>query len=331
MCCLPWVVERDAADEPSLLPCRIHSFFRGLPGLWICMDPNCSELLDDERGGPGGRLYKQSRERCPCGAPVLEYYTCRHCGTSYARAYTNDVADPRFVWANPGETLRTDAGFFEAHYALDLLLEDPSAPERGRAANFDLTTGLLNPTSLSNKYRIVYLRPEAVSMRADEEGERRGGRAGAFAPCGCSGGSHIYGQSSVQDHQTKGDQPFQALLSTQIRVQPPGPQAATEFAPLRGRKVLVFFDSRQMAARLAPTLQAYSLKDSIRALLPAGLRMLAMSNQFGNSLVLDNAFLAVIVAAHRFGVRIRPELNPGESMPRIEGVPAGPVRQFIRG
>ena len=45
---------RRAADEPSLLPCRIHSFFRGLPGLWVCMDPNCSELGEDERGGPGG-------------------------------------------------------------------------------------------------------------------------------------------------------------------------------------------------------------------------------------------------------------------------------------
>ena len=27
--------------EPGLLPCRVHSFYRGLPGLWVCMDPNC--------------------------------------------------------------------------------------------------------------------------------------------------------------------------------------------------------------------------------------------------------------------------------------------------
>ena len=94
----------------------------------------------------------------------------------------------------------------------------------------------------------------------------------------------------MQDHQTKGDQPFQALLSTQIRVQPPGPQAASEFAPLRGRKVLIFSDSRQMAARLAPTLQSYSLKDTIRALLPVGYRMLALDPQFGGSLSLNHTF-----------------------------------------
>ena len=316
---------RRAADEPSLLPCRIHSFFRGLPGLWVCMDPNCSELGEDERGGPGGKLYSQPYERCGCGAPVLEYFTCRHCGTSYARAYTNDISDPRFTWANPGERLQTDAGLFEAHHPLDILLEPPPAPERGRAANYDLRTGLLNPASLNTKYRIVYLRQETGFGPVEDEGEEGSARPGEFAPCGCCGKSYIYGQSSVQDHQTKGDQPFQALLSTQIRVQPPSPQPATEFAPLRGRKVLVFSDSRQMAARLAPTLQSYSLRDTIRALLPAGLQILAADSQFGSSLVLDNAFLAVVVAAHRFGVRVRPELDPGEMMPVIESVPTGHV------
>jgi hypothetical protein len=98
---------RKALDEPSLLPCRIHSFFRGLSGLWVCMDAACTELAPEERGGPAGKLYAQpSRERCGCGAPVLEYFTCRYCGTSYARAYTNDVSNPRFLWAEPGETDR---------------------------------------------------------------------------------------------------------------------------------------------------------------------------------------------------------------------------------
>ena len=86
-------------------------------------------------------------------------------------------------------------------------------------------------------------------------------------------------------------------------MQPPGPQPATEFAPLRGRKVLVFSDSRQVAARLAPTLQNYSLRDTVRALLPTGFNILGLDRQFADVLNLDNAFLAVVVAAHRFGVR----------------------------
>jgi hypothetical protein len=314
---------RLSPDEPSLLPCRIHSFFRGLAGLWVCMDTECSELGPDERGGPTGKLYAQPRDRCPCGAPVLEYFTCRHCGTAYARAYTTDITNPRYVWADPGERLQTGAGMFEPLRTLDLLLEDPPHPERGRAAEYDLRTGRINPDQPSDRARIIYLRPEADLEAANDEEPRA--QPGEFAPCACCGRTHIFGQSSVQDHQTKGDQPFQALLSTQIRIQPPGPQPATDFAPLRGRKVLIFSDSRQVAARLAPTLQAYSLKDSIRALLPVGYRMLTQDQQFGPTISLNQCFIAIVIAAHRFGVRVRPEFEQGESMPAVTNVPPGQV------
>ena len=59
---------------------------------------------------------------------------------------------------------------------------------------------------------------------------------GEFRPCAICGQFGVYGKSSVQDHQTKGDQPFQALVTHQIQVQPPGPMEATPLAPLRGRK-----------------------------------------------------------------------------------------------
>lgn len=310
-----------AEGEPSLLPCRVHSFFRGLPGLWVCMDSECSELPDELRGGPAGKMYSQPRERCGCGAPVLEYFTCRYCGTSYARGYTNDVANPRFLWREPGRNLVTDAGQFEAFQPLDLLLEEPSDSERGLPAMFDLRSGMINPNEIGDRYRTVYLRPQTVTTSTDDEAEGSA-RPGEFVPCGCCNRRFRWGGSSVQNHQTKGDQPFQALLTTQIKVQPPG-RPPSEFAPLRGRKVLVFSDSRQMAARLAPTLQNYSLKDAVRALLPAGYQILARDPQFGPSLNLNHAFLAVIVAAHKFGVRVRPQLEDGESMPRIDGVPLG--------
>lgn len=312
------------AGDASLLPCRVHSFFRGLPGLWVCMDPNCSQLEENELGGPAGKLYAQPLERCACGAPVLEYFTCRHCGTSYARAYTNDVEHPRFLWALPGEVLQTDAGQIEAFHPLDLLLEEPNRPDWGQPAFYDLATGMLNAGTESARRRTVYLQPDSQDL-SDTKPKDRGARPGEFAPCGCCGKSFIFGQTSVQDHLTKGDQPFQALLGTQIRVQPPGPQPTTAFAPLRGRKVLVFSDSRQVAARLAPTLQSYSLRDSIRALLPVGYSLLAADRDFSPSLVLDHAFLAILVAAHKHGIRLRPELDSGETMPYIDSVPPGQV------
>ncbi|MBN9038825.1 MAG: DEAD/DEAH box helicase [Rhizobiales bacterium] len=321
------------ADDASLLPCRVHAFHRGLPGLWACMDPGCTELAEGERGGPIGKLYAQPRDRCGCQAPVLAYYTCRYCGTSYARAYTKDVARPDHLFAEPGQKLITSAGVALAFQPLDLLLETPANPSQGVAAHYDLASGLLNPNKLSERHRLVYLRPQASSLAAapgtdsDDDDEDDDGSAGAgpgqFVPCGCCGRSVRGGKSSVQDHLTKGDQPFQALVSAQIRVQPPSPVRATEFAPLRGRKVLVFSDSRQVAARLAPALQVYSLKDTLRALLPLGYRMLSGDPVFATSIVLDNAWLATVVAAHRLGVRLRPELEGSETMPRVFDTPPG--------
>ena len=67
---------RRRPDEPGLLPCRIHSFFRGLPGLWACTDPDCTGV---DAPGPIGKLYDQPRDCCDhCGARVFEFFVIDH-------------------------------------------------------------------------------------------------------------------------------------------------------------------------------------------------------------------------------------------------------------
>ena len=315
---------REKPGEASLLPCRIHSFFRGLPGLWICMNAACPDAQAD-LPSPAGRLFAQPHERCTCcNSPVLEYFTCRHCGTSYARAYTNDIARPRYLWAKEGERIDTASGTLEALHPLDLLLEEPPYEDRARAAHYDLVSGQLNPDELGDKYRTVFLAPPRAPPAAGQA-TSHAARPGQFAPCACCDQTAGYGQSSVQDHQTKGDQPFQALLGSQLRIQPPGPQAQSAFAPLRGRKVLIFSDSRQVAARLAGTLQNYSLRDAVRTLLPLGYEILRQDADFSKTLVLNHAYLAVLVAAHKLGVRLRPQLGDAETLAEVEGRSPGPA------
>ena len=245
-------VARQEPTEPGLLPCRVHSFHRGLAGLWVCMDSQCASLPAADRAGPTGKLFGQPRDACDCGARVLELFTCRNCGTAYARAYTNNVDDPDFLWSEPGGAFRTLSGQFDELAPIDLLLEKPSFNELVEPAEYDLVTGRLNPSRLGSRNRQVYLRSGRTQPPAFEEGPRDA-KPGEFRPCAVCGESAAFGRSSVQDHQTKGDQPFQALIAKQIQVQPPGPVPATRLAPLRGRKVLIFSDSRQTAARLAPT------------------------------------------------------------------------------
>jgi hypothetical protein len=303
---------RKTPTEPGLIPCRIHSFYRGLPGLWVCMDPQCDALPADLKGGPAGKLYSQPRDACECGARVLELYTCRHCGTAYGRAYTNDVAEPNFLWAEPGGAFRAVEGSYDELAPIDLLLEPPVFKDDVEPAEYDLVTGRLNPQELGLRNRQVYLRKNRLQpVAADDDSPNL--PPGQFRPCAVCGETAAYGRTSVQDHQTKGDQPFQALIAKQIQVQPPSPVPATRLAPLRGRKVLVFSDSRQTAARLAPNLQTYSTQDALRPLIVAGFSKLTSNPLVGPLLSLDDLYLSVLIAAKELGVRLRPELKTGES------------------
>ena len=304
---------RKVENEPGLLPCRIHSFFRGLPGLWACVDPDCSARSNEVGSGPTGRLYGQPRDTCECGARVFELYTCRQCGSAYARAYTNNVEQPTYLWSEPGGAFTSSSGFVEELEPLDLCLEEPEGMGV-EAADLDLVTGRLNPIELGDRTRQVFLVRDRKLRPASKEFIRESAKPGEFRPCGVCGRSAAYGRSSVQDHQTKGDEPFRALITRQIQVQPPGKQSYSDFAPLRGRKVLTFSDSRQQAARLAPNLQKYSMQDVLRPLVLTGFTELQSVKAFAPRLCLDDLFLAVLLAAAKLEVRLRPELRPGETL-----------------
>ena len=310
-------------NAPGLLPCRVHNFFRGLPGIWACMDPNCTELQEGERSGICGKLYGQPVQECACGARVLELYTCRFCGTAYGRAYTDNVDSPQSLWSEPGQRMRIESEETEALLPLDLLLERAPLPSVVEKADFDLETGQLNHAKQGRRVRAVYLRKDRLLPSSDEDEDYRDDEdtRGQFIPCACCGRRARFG-SYVQDHQTKGDQPFEALVSKQIQIQPPNAVQATRFAPLRGRKVLVFSDSRQVAARLAPNLQMYSVRDSLRPLIVSGFARLQTVNELKSVLSLEDLYLSVLLAAKKLGVRLRPELKIDESFAAEEVVEA---------
>lgn len=308
---------RPRSGEPGLLPCRIHSFFRGLPGIWACLDQECAGRDPDLAPGPVGRVFAQPRDTCTCGARVFELYTCRNCGAAYARAYTDNIEQPSFLWAEPGSSFDAAAGRVSELQALDLLLEAPTIEVE--LADLDLVTGRLNSAKLGERCRTVFLKrkddrlvPPVADEDEDDQDVPEG--LGEFRPCGVCDQKAQFGRTTVQDHQTKGDQPFQALIARQVQVQPAGPQPASQFAPLRGRKVLIFSDSRQTAARLAPNLQDYSMRDALRPLILRGWRDLWAVPGMADRLSLDDLYVAILVASETMGVRLRPKLKGTESL-----------------
>ncbi len=305
---------RLSPDDPSLLPCRVHTFFRGLRGLWACTDENCSQI-DDSLRGVVGKLYTQPIDLCDCGARVLELFTCRLCGTAYARGYCSDPAAPRTIWNEPGAELRMSGEVADKLQPLDMMLSASVLDAFSEVATYDLITGVINPATPSERIRSVYLaRNNNASPAVDDDeadGDGENADEGVFHVCGaCRRRGGLANTSPVQDHETKGDQPFQVLVSRQLQVQPPGPQPETTFAPLRGRKVLVFSDSRQVAARLAPNLQMFAARDSLRPLIAFGWRRLAQIPNY--VLRLDDLYAAVLIAAQQLSVRLRPELAAHE-------------------
>lgn len=308
--------EAGQIDGPGLLPSRLHTFFRGLAGLWVCLDPSCSEIPPAHRGGPVGRLYEQPTSRCACGARVFELFTCRHCGTAYCRAYTDDIEDPHFLWATQGQGFLSATGAVQPLAAIDLLLGEPVASSDARPVDLDIVTGRIDPQRLGDRTRNVFLAPQAEGGTA----------SGEFVPCAVCGKSAAFGRSSVQDHQTKGDEPFQALVTRQIEVQQPT-AAPTYLAPMAGRKVLVFSDSRQTAARLAPNLQKYTTRDAVRPLLLLGYSSLASDPEVGGLVSLEESYAAVLLAMATLGVRLRPTTRVGDTF----DADLGSARAFVEG
>ena len=118
--------------------------------------------------------------------------------------------------------------------------------------------------------------------------------------------------SSVEDHLTEGNQPFRALISKQLEIQPPSIEKQTEFAPLQGRKVLAFSDSRQIAARLAYNLQELGVMDVIRTLIAYGFKVLEDKHTYLDDVSLNNLNLALAISCHDFKISLKPALDEGD-------------------
>lgn len=275
---------RPAPGAPPLLPARVHMLFRGLPGLWACVNPQCSEIAETERCGPTGALYAEARQNCECGAQVYELHSCRDCGLSVARANVGASTGVEHLWQDNGRAYAGDTSVIQP---IHVCLEDPipQKPNMLRVAYLDLPSGRIGG---SGKFsREVWL-PSQMGPQLFEKCPR------------CEASCADKATGGISDLQTKGEQPFKELISVQVLEQPPRPEST---APLQGRKALIFSDGRQTASRLAGEMKTFSFRDSLRPLLLTGMQALR-TPVFTPSL--NDAPLAISLGAAKFGVRLRP-------------------------
>jgi ATP-dependent helicase YprA (DUF1998 family) len=323
---------RPAPGEPSLLPSRIHMMFRGLAGIYACTNPSCHGLLASEangetgsRGGAGGqrpvgKLFVTPRALCDdCGSRVLELASCRSCGVAYLLGYVpqKQVEEATFLW---GE----GQGDLEQVHVL------PARPRNEEAAEevlFQLATGQLADAQHQGcaGVRSVWL-------------PRSGGkRVARFERCPVCQPQGSQRKTLISDMRTRGEQPFTALIEAQFSEQPPQVLGRADL-PNQGRKILVFSDGRQKAARLAPALETSHNDDAFRQVLLLSCELLA--KQPDPSPRISRLYPAAVKVCVTRGIDLFPERDEGlfhADLARAKHLPlehlsqlAQPTRSFAR-
>lgn len=280
------------SDGRVLLPTRLHLLFRGLPGLFACCNPNCCTRRDGDASTKSllGRLYTQAAYTCDCPerARIYELLTHRECGSAFLRGYI-DRPDGDFLWHEPSGSIRE--GHQTPLIEVDLLVEPTARPDYVDECIevwIDFLTGRLAREKPANTagFRKAYM--PAPTTGFDQSGLK-------FQNCPICGGRTIRdGQSRIMDHATKGEAPFANLVKTQLDAQP-AVRAETRELPNGGRKVLLFSDGRQKAARLARDIPREVEQDIFRQIIAlAAKRLEAIGREPRPRRDLYVAFLTVL-------------------------------------
>jgi hypothetical protein len=74
-------------QDASLLPVRSHIFFRNLQGLWVCSNDQCTAAPPRTAPCPTGRLHYTPALTCQCGSRVVELLYCEACGEVFFGGY----------------------------------------------------------------------------------------------------------------------------------------------------------------------------------------------------------------------------------------------------
>ena len=234
---------RRLEDNRVLAPMRLHLFYRGLPSLYACINPNCNQRLDtSEEQYLLGRLYTAPRTHCECGGRVYELLTHQDCGSAFIRGYLSTQRD--FLLHLPTGDIGQE--IVPALDEIHILVEKSIHPNVAHTPIWiDIKTGRLireQPHS-SKAFLKVYLPttpPEFIEGRSKI----------TFSECPVCTRDLKKFRYKLNTVETKGEGAFANLVKAQVINQPPQKVESQE-SPNAGRKSLLFSDGRQKAARLA--------------------------------------------------------------------------------
>lgn len=265
------------------LPMRVHLMLRNLQGLWVCTNPGCTQAPARTGPCPSGTLHYVPTLTCQCGSRVLEMLYCEACGEVLVGGYRSETGNPNEWYLTP------DHPNLEA--APDLASLDRNYE---RFAVFWPFTGNLTPTTASWSQKTAGTPPGAPSIpRAWRRAtlDPADGKVGLGVSAGISG--YLYYVPSMHGPnppaEPSGREAYPAIcprcdadwrgrdvITSPVRTQRTGFQKIAQVLSdvlLRdlsrppfstARKLVVFSDSRQDAAKLSAGMRFSHYRDAAR-------------------------------------------------------------------
>jgi DEAD/DEAH box helicase domain-containing protein len=278
------------AQLPSgspLLPVRVHIFFRNVQGVWACSNSTCSEAAWTEANIPIGRLYDRPTTTCRCGSRILEMLYCEPCGDVFLGGYRRLIQQN--VWSlvpdDPNIEKAPDRSANDRSYdnyavywparTADGSLRDPQrdnwrqegVQRHWRMAAFDHRTGEMRIATRRADatgwiYHVADLHRAPVPPRATAPSIRN--ERPSICPHCEANWTGMTNGAPIRTQRTGFQKVAQVLSDSLLReIAPPQSTGNSPDEDPR-RKLVLFSDSRQDAAKLAVGVAKSHWQDALR-------------------------------------------------------------------
>ncbi|MFH1882178.1 MAG: DEAD/DEAH box helicase, partial [Planctomycetota bacterium] len=272
---------RHSSGEAPLVM-RGHLFFRNLQGMWICTDPQCSIAPHRQDQCPAGQIHYVPRLTCDCGARVLELLYCESCGEIFFGGYRQQGQNPGEWFLSPEHPnleASADAASFERDYMSyaiywpALLGMTPASAQwtldgvrrNWRAAQYTPDDGLVR---LGGNSGFLYYVPPMHGQNPPSMASALNEYPSKCPRCDSDWSWRSLG-SPIRTLRTGFQKISQVLCDSLLRQIP-------HTADGNDRKLVVFSDSRQDAAKLSAGMRVSHFLDAVRQALTISLSTIGL-------------------------------------------------------
>ncbi len=269
-------------------PVRSHLFFHNLQGLWACCNPDCQDdsvnlpqRQAEKTPSPIGAVHTHHSLVCSCGSRILDFIVCEVCGEVFLGGYKRpDTKGKKFWVLTPDQPDlenipdRVNLSKRYQEYALlwpvpwDIQPQDMEwtldkiKRQWMKAKLYKNTGGLVQNSTLprSNEEKAVWCY-QIVGEHPNEPA----------LPSKCPRCDADYGRrdkfrSPLRFHGTALQKSSQVVARGVLR-EIPAPQTSVNGITRSSRKLVIFSDSRQDAAKLAAGMELDHYRDLVYLLL----------------------------------------------------------------